>query len=49
MGDEVEAAIFNDGKKASEKLKPYINQQMVRVLSNKMNMEGHPLKNTDFV
>jgi hypothetical protein len=37
MGEEVEAAIYNDGKHATDELKAYVNKQMDRIMSLKMN------------
>lgn len=48
MGDEVEAAIYNDGGRAApQKLKKYVNQQMNRILNDKMNERNYKLKSSD--
>lgn len=48
MGDEVEAAIYNDGKQATDELKDYINKQMNRIMSLKMNQTDKKLKGDDY-
>jgi hypothetical protein len=48
MGDEVEAAIYNDGRKAPEELRKYVEQQMRRLMSNKLNEHNIKLKSEDF-
>eukprot|EP00347_Sterkiella_histriomuscorum_P024497 403330905 len=48
MGDEVEAAIYNDGgRSAPQKLKKYVNQQMDRILNDKMNEKNFKMKSAD--
>lgn len=50
MGDEVEAAIYNDGgKSAPQKLKSYVNEQMNRILNDKMNERNFKLKSKDLM
>eukprot|EP00350_Pseudokeronopsis_sp_OXSARD2_P006222 CAMPEP_0170549646 /NCGR_PEP_ID=MMETSP0211-20121228/7802_1 /TAXON_ID=311385 /ORGANISM="Pseudokeronopsis sp., Strain OXSARD2" /LENGTH=147 /DNA_ID=CAMNT_0010855789 /DNA_START=214 /DNA_END=657 /DNA_ORIENTATION=+ len=48
MGDEIEAAIYNDGRKIPDTLKEYINKQMTRIMSIKMNQGGKKLHGEDF-
>ena len=45
MGDEVEAAIYNDGRKPPMHLRKYVEGQMDKLLSNKMNENNMKVKN----
>jgi hypothetical protein len=47
MGEEVEAAIYNDGKHAPDSLKDYVNKQMNRIMSTKMNQLDHKLNSEE--
>ncbi|CDW81640.1 UNKNOWN [Stylonychia lemnae] len=50
MGDEVEAAIYNDGgKSAPQKLKKYVNEQMDRIMGDKLNQHNFQLKTEDLL
>lgn len=48
MGDEVEAAIYNDGRQASSELIHYVNRQMNRILSVKMNQQNLKLDSSAY-
>lgn len=47
MGDEVEAAIYNDGRQAPQQLKKFVNIQMNRIMSLKMNQIDQKLRLED--
>ena len=48
MGEEVEAAIYNDGKHAPDELRRYINHQMSKIMTTKMNEQNIKLKSEDY-
>ena len=44
MVDEVEAALYNDGKQASNELKRFVGKQMARIMNHKLNQVPYNMK-----